>query len=87
VVVNHQGEEEIDPQLEGATILQGGVMIRAILEDVALQDGGAKEQTRLVIAVIGRVALIPTRIVMTVREIVVRLAEEAAETKMIWWTL
>jgi len=87
--VNHQREEEIDPQLEGATILQRGVivMIRAILEDVALQDGGAKEQTRLVIAVIGRVALIPTRIVMTVREIVVRLAEEAAETKMIWWTL
>jgi len=87
--VNHQREEEIDPQLEGATILQRGVivMIRAILEDVALQDGAAKEETPLVIAVVGEAALIPTRIVMTVRALVVRLAGEAAETTMIWWTL
>jgi len=88
--VNHQREEEIDPQLEGATILQRGVivMIRAILEDVALQDGAAKEETRLVIAVVVVVggALIPTLIVMTV-SLVVRLAGEVAETKMIWWTL
>jgi len=86
--VNHQEDEEIDPQREGAKILQRGVvvMIRAVLEDVALQDG-AKEATHPAIAVVGEAALIPTRTVMTVRAHVVRLAGEATETKMIWWKL
>jgi len=85
--VNHQGEEEIDPQLEGAKILQRGVVVMIrVIQDVALQDA-TKERTRLVIAVVGEAALIPTRTVMIVRARVVRLAGEATETKMIWWKL